>query len=210
MTIETISQAMSAVPWDSLTWSYKSCSFEKLRTMFTNMFQADADQRYTAAQILENYCAVQCSLSEAAFYLIPFVHQGMLCRLDQAESPLNLFTSLANSLSPSNSTRVRYKVRHEPFLHFIPDAQGIELFLDHACQTALAGILPTIVDQFARLNEKAQIEAIEFLTSTTHHAFTAQCMLELRCLPHLSSKVLNHFQNWLRDPLYEKIVAELL
>lgn len=210
MTIETISQAMSAVPWDALTWSYKSCSLEKLRTMFTNMFQADSDQRYTAAQILENHCAVQGSLSEAAFYLIPFIHQGMLCHLDQPESPLGFFTSLASSLSPSSSTRVRFKTHHEPFLHFIPDEQGMELFLDHACQTALAAIIPTVVDQFARLNEKAQIEAIEFLTSNPHHAFTAQCLLELRCLPHLSSKVLTHFQNWLREPLYEKIVAELL
>ncbi len=158
--IEQICETAKSIHWAAL-W-HPANHPETVVESLNGIFDRNPDISRAASGNLFNSLVPQGSLLPGAFYIVPFLVEGLkYAEPDRVHDTMVLLSQIACGVADEYEL-VTYEPKIHPFPHMIPSPLGISVPLEIACKTAVAHVLPALV-RFTHTKDVSLRRSIEML-----------------------------------------------
>jgi hypothetical protein len=186
-----IDEVIGNIRWQDIEALQGHCA--NVPTAIRSLQSDDPKIREAAYWDLDNHVVVQGGLFEGAFFVIPFLLNIVRSKSKNGHvETLDLLIEIAAGSSQFDKT-VRFRMVSDPFLHYLPESDGVGIPLPIATRFAVANGLSEIVPLIASNEDEIRGRTRDLLL----------------CFPEFASELSQRLRHIVNDSCDQQLTTEI-
>lgn len=186
-----IDEVIGNIRWQEIEALQGNCA--NVPTAIRSLQSDDSKVRHAAYWTLDNHVVVQGGLFEGAFFVVPFLLNIVRSEPKNGHiETLDLLFEIAAGSSHFDKI-VRFRMVSDPFLHYVPESEGIEIPLPIATRFAVANGLSEIVRLIASNEDEIRGRTRDLLL----------------CFPEFAGELSQRLRHIVNDSCDEQLTTEI-